>query len=120
MVATSVTRVCIDCGVRIARSRSRCAKCQRPVEAALQGRQFYRAAYSSAIYRSARRAVFRRSGGQCERILHSRRRCTAPCSEANHIKPLSSARDMIEALALCDASNLEAVCHEHNPRGVTR
>ena len=120
IVAAVSVRTCIDCGRRIARSKSRCIKCARPIEAELQSRQWYRAAYNTAIYRSNRRLAFKRAGGQCERVLTSGRRCGAMATEANHIRPLSKARTMVEALYLCHVDNLEAVCSGHNPRGRAR
>lgn len=80
-------------------------------------RQTYRAAYASPEYRRARRAVFRRAGGRCEHVDGYGFRCVDPPVEAHHRVPLSIAETIEEAVALCTADNLEAVCYRHNPRG---
>lgn len=59
----------------------------------------------------------RQAGRRCERILPSGERCPAPAEETNHVIPLSTARSLEEALALCAPENLEAVCRRHHPRG---
>jgi hypothetical protein len=87
------------------------------VQAELQARQPYRFAYQSAIYRGNRRRALKRAGGRCERMIGDLR-CPMPATEVNHRVPLSAAgRDRVAALALCELANLEAVCHDHNPRG---
>lgn len=67
-------------------------------------------------YHAARKVTLERAGGRCERVI-DRVRCSVLARKTNHIVPLSTARSMDEALALCLPGNLEAVCLRHNPRG---
>ncbi len=110
-----LTRRCLRCGRRT--TASRCSECRAKLELERQSRQPYRAAYSSPEYRAARRITLQRAGGRCERILPDGSRCPRPAEETNHRIPLSAARSLEEALALCVEANLEAVCFDHNPRG---
>lgn len=116
MSRVRIGRPCIDCGVSTTNG-SRCPRCAGPVEAERQSRQPYRAAYASPEYASARRIRLRRAGYRCERILPDGRRCPKPAEECNHTIPLSSARSLDEAIALCRWELLEAVCFPHHPRG---
>jgi hypothetical protein len=78
--------------------------------------QWYRAVYQTEAYRTARRIRFAKAGGRCERVINDVR-CPAPAVEAHHVHPLSSCRDLGEALAFSSWEYLEAVCFTHNPRG---
>lgn len=109
-------RTCIDCG-RTIRGGSRCRDCTRKAEATRQSRQPYRAAYSSAEYRAARRQRMALAGGRCEWIYGDGRRCPEPATEAHHTISLATARSYAEALELCRVELLRATCFEHNPRG---
>jgi hypothetical protein len=75
-------------------------------------RQPYAAAYWTPEYHAARRARLELAGYRCET-------CGAPAEETHHVIPLSSARTLAEAVALCTVENLRAVCFDHNPRGKT-
>lgn len=111
-----IGRPCVGCG-RPTTSGSRCSQCAEPIEAARQARQIYRTAYASPEYRTARRAAMRRAGGRCVRILPGGERCPNQAQETNHLIPLSAAATVEDAIALCVAENLEAVCWIHHPRG---
>jgi hypothetical protein len=114
-VRRRIRRPCIVCGASTIGSR--CPRHAIDVERARQARQPYRAAYFTPFYRRERAAVLKRSGGQCERVEAGGIRCTNPALETGHRVPLSTARSLQEAIALCDRGNLEAVCWRHNPRG---
>ena len=86
------------------------------MEAARDSDEWWRDAYRSPEYHEARKVTLERAGGRCERVTDGNR-CPASAREANHIRPLSTARSMDEAITLCDPANLEAVCKDHNPRG---
>jgi hypothetical protein len=77
----------------------------------------YRLAYSSAFYREQRSIRLRRAGYRCEAILANGERCPATAMETHHVDPLSTARSLEEAIAMCNWRNLRAVCRPHNPRG---
>lgn len=110
-----LARPCLGCG-RKTRNGSRCRRCEAALDAARQARQLYRLAYSSSEYQESRRVRLQLAGGRCEREVRGTR-CPAPARETNHRIPLSEARSLAEAIALCDWRNLEAVCRDHNPRG---
>jgi hypothetical protein len=113
-----ILRPCIICGTP---SRgTRCPRHARLAEASRQGRQPYRAAYASPEYRRARSERLEFAGGRCEAVLPDGTRCPRPARETHHVVPLSVARDVAEALALCRVENLRAVCRVHNPRGGRR
>lgn len=109
-----IPRPCLDCG-RKTRNGTRCVPCSGPVEAARQARQPYRVVYRSRVYRRNRAIAIRKAGGRCVRVVDGER-CIYPAQETNHRIPLSTARSLEEALALCSESNLEPVCWRHNPR----
>lgn len=110
---------CLDCGART-RGGSRCDRHQ-PIEDARRAAQvealhrghWYRV-YQTEVYRTARRIRMVKAGGQCERVIGDVR-CSAPAVEAHHVHPLSSCRDLAEALAFSRWEYLEAVCAQHHP-----
>jgi hypothetical protein len=110
-----ILRPCIKCGRPS--PNSRCRRHTEEKELERQARQPYRAAYFSPEYRVARAARIRAAGGRCEAIDELGARCPLPAQETDHIMPLSTARSLGEAIALCVVTNLRAVCVEHNPRG---
>jgi hypothetical protein len=103
-----IGRRCLRCG-QTAYGESYCPGCRELVRAE---RQPYAAAYQSPQYRAARRERIRISGGVCEVGG-----CYAAVDETHHVVPLSRARTLSAAIALCTVENLRAVCFEHNPRG---
>jgi hypothetical protein len=115
---TLIRRPCQACGIPT--TGVRCSLCQGKAEAARQARQPYRAAYESPEYRKSRIAARRRSGGRCEAVDAAGARCPSPATEAHHTVPLSTARSLDEAIALCRPELLRDVCHRHNPRGPGR
>jgi hypothetical protein len=104
---------CLDCG-RPSRG-SRCSVHTRTAETLRQARQPSRVGYSSP-HQAARRERMRLSGGQCEHIDRDGRRCSHAARETHHLVPLSVAGANLKlAIALCDVTNLRAVCKEHHP-----
>jgi 5-methylcytosine-specific restriction endonuclease McrA len=111
-----IGKPCVRCGRRT-EGASFCPEHAAELFAERDRRQTYREAYRSPEYRRARRAVFRRAAGRCEHVDGYGNRCDEPAVEAHHVVPLSSATTIEEAVALCTAANLAAVCYRHNPRG---
>src|SRR5438552_1345041 len=111
MTRRRIGKPCIDCG-RTTSGGSRCPKHEEEHETERQARQWYRAVYESPEYRRARAARKRMAGGQCEAIVElgppngAQARCPAPGVEAHHLYPLSTARTLEEALALCTVEKL--------------
>lgn len=110
-----IPKPCVDCGRRTI-GGSRCGRCAPRAEVRRQLRQPYRIAYFSPEYRRARARRLRRAGGRCEAILSDGTRCLKIAQETHHLTPLSTARSLRQALALCTEANLRAVCVQHNPR----
>lgn len=113
-VRRRLQKPCLDCGALS--PNTRCPRHTAIHEATRIVRQPYRAAYFTPFYREQRLIALLRAGWRCERVTDDER-CPRAASETNHIVPLSTARSYDAAIALCIATNLEAVCFDHNPRG---